>query len=85
MQDFINEFFWLVLGFSFLVLLLNTILFFKIWGMTNNVSRMRKLLQEWLDLEHPVIENNDKKPETPNIKSQEKKTEEVVENKSEEL
>ena len=39
---------------------LGVILFFKVWGMTNNVSKMKDMLQEWLDLEHPVIKEDDK-------------------------
>ncbi len=38
--------------------LLNIILFFKIWGMTNNVKDIKDILEAMLDLEHPVIEQN---------------------------
>ena len=35
--------------------LLNIILFFKIWGMTNNVAEIKDTLKEWLDIEHPLV------------------------------
>lgn len=45
-----------------IVTLLNVILFFKVWGMTNDTKKIKDLLQEWLDLEHPVVEDKkDKK------------------------
>lgn len=34
----------------------NFIFFVKMWMMTNNVNEIKELLREWLDLEHPVIE-----------------------------
>jgi len=34
------------------------VLFFKIWGMTNDVSEIKGLLKEQLDLEHPYVEDN---------------------------
>lgn len=37
--------------------LLCIILFFKVWGMTNDVSKMKDMLREQLDLEHPYVEN----------------------------
>lgn len=35
------------------------VLFFKIWGMTNDVSEIKGLLKEQLDLEHPYVENDE--------------------------
>ncbi len=32
------------------------ILFFKVWGMTNDVSKIRDMFEEWFDLEHPLVE-----------------------------
>jgi len=34
------------------------VLFFKIWGMTNDVSEIKDLLKEQFDLEHPFIEDD---------------------------
>lgn len=45
--------FTLILLVAIITWLLNIILFFKIWGMTNDVSQMKEVLKEWLDLEHP--------------------------------
>lgn len=36
--------------------LLCIILFFKVWGMTNDVRNIRDMVEEWLDLEHPEVE-----------------------------
>lgn len=36
------------------------ILFFKVWAMTNDVSRIKDLLEEQMDLEHPYIEKDEK-------------------------
>ena len=55
-------------GFGFFIIfmgilwfLLCVILFFKIWGMTNDVSEIKKMFKEQLDLEHPYIEKNESK------------------------
>lgn len=34
--------------------------FIKIWAMTNDTRRIKELLEEWLDLEHPEIEEDQK-------------------------
>lgn len=47
----------LYIVFSVLIVTVNIILFFKIWGMTNNVSEIKELLKEWLEIEHPLIED----------------------------
>lgn len=47
----------IVLGLIWWILCI--VLFFKVWGMTNNISRIRDILEEWLDLEHPEIEDNE--------------------------
>lgn len=50
--------------------LLCIILFFKVWGMTNNINRMKDLLEEWLDIEHPVVEDSiDKNAQSENTTS----------------
>ena len=41
--------------------LLCVILFFKVWGMTNDVSEIKRMFKEQLDLEHPYIEKNESK------------------------
>lgn len=35
------------------------ILFFKIWGMTNDVSEIKNMFKEQLDLEHPYAEDDE--------------------------
>lgn len=42
--------------FVALSLFLNVTLFIKIWAMTNHVAEIKKLLKEWLDIEHPLVE-----------------------------
>lgn len=39
--------------------LLCVILFFKIWGMTNDVSEIKNMFKEQLDLEHPYVEESE--------------------------
>lgn len=58
--------FGLGVGFSIFIIFLGVlwwtlciILFFKVWGMTNDISKIKDLLKEQLDLEHPYIENNE--------------------------
>ncbi len=55
-------------GFGFFIIfmgilwfLLCVILFFKVWGMTNDVSEIKRMFKEQLDLEHPYIEKNESK------------------------
>lgn len=43
---------------------LSIILFFKIWGMTDNISKMKDLLQEQLDIEHPYANNTKEETST---------------------
>jgi len=47
-----------ILFMGILAWLLCVILFFKIWGMTNDISQMKNMLKEWLDIEHPVVDTN---------------------------
>jgi len=56
-----GEFIGLIIVSYVVVVLLNIILFFKIWGMTNSVSEIKELIKEWIDLEHPLIENDERK------------------------
>lgn len=39
--------------------LLCVILFFKIWGMTNDVKEIKTMFKEQLDLEHPYVEDDE--------------------------
>jgi len=55
-----GEFIGLIIVSYVVVVLLNIILFFKIWGMTNSVSEIKELIKEWIDLEHPLIENDER-------------------------
>lgn len=50
--------FGLIIAVAAIMALLNIILFFKIWGMTNNVKEIKETVNEWLDLEHPVAESS---------------------------
>lgn len=57
-------------GFSIFIIflgilwfLLCVILFFKIWGMTNDVRDIKNMFKEQLDLEHPYVEENESKRE----------------------
>lgn len=50
-----------------LPLILSIILFFKIWIMTNDVSKIKDLLQEILDIEHPYV--NEKGEEILDLKN----------------
>lgn len=36
--------------------ILPIILFFKVWGMTNDIREMRDLYRDQMDLEHPLVE-----------------------------
>ena len=49
------------LTFAIIWSVLCIILFFKVWVMTNDVSKIKDMLREWLDLEHPLVENEDEK------------------------
>lgn len=35
------------------------ILFFKVWGMTNDIRKIKDMFEEQLDLEHPYIEEGE--------------------------
>lgn len=41
--------------------ILNIILFFKIWEMTNDVREIKEMFKEQLDLEHPYVDDEDSK------------------------
>ena len=56
-MEFSLEFIGLIIAIYVIITLLNIILFFKVWGMTNDTAKIKDILQEWLDLEHPVIED----------------------------
>lgn len=43
------------------VLILCIVLFFKVWGMTNDVSKIKDMLQDWLDIEYPITNQKDEK------------------------
>lgn len=60
MVNISEEFIGIILLISVIITLLNIVLFFKIWGMTNDTKRIKDILQEWLDIEHPMVE--DEKP-----------------------
>ncbi len=49
----------ILLLISVIVTLLNIMLFFKVWGMTNDTKRIKDILQEWLDIEHPAVEDEE--------------------------
>ena len=51
----------ILLTFAIIWSVLCIILFFKVWVMTNDVSKIKDMLKEWLDLEHPLVENEDEK------------------------
>ena len=51
----------ILLTFAIIWWVLCIILFFKVWVMTNDVSKIKDMLKEWLDLEHPLVENEDEK------------------------
>jgi hypothetical protein len=58
-----------VLLFAFFGILwwvLCVVLFFKVWGMTNDVNEMKATMKEWFDLEHPLVETDkeESKPQT---------------------
>ena len=57
----------MVLFFGILWWLLCIILFFKVWGMTNNVNKMKDMLQEWLDIEHPITKEGDVEQEDQKV------------------
>lgn len=42
--------------------ILGIVLFFKIWGMTRDVRKMKDMLQEWFDIEHPLVDAKEDKP-----------------------
>ena len=52
-------------GFGIFILFLGAlwwalciILFFKIWGMTNDVSEIKNMFKEQFELEHPYVEDD---------------------------
>jgi hypothetical protein len=62
--DDLNNAFIITSGVLYLIVaitaILQTILFFKVWQMTNNVSKIQETMQEWFDLEHPIVEDEEK-------------------------
>lgn len=54
-----SDFIGLIMVIGALVTLLNITLFFKIWGMTNDTTKIKDILQEWLDIEHPEIDDTE--------------------------
>lgn len=44
-----------IIGIVWLVLCI--VLFFKVWGMTNDVAKIKDTLNEWIDIEHPATHN----------------------------
>lgn len=55
-----------IVFFGILWWVLCVVLFFKVWGMTNDVSEMKATMKEWFDLEHPLVEKDkeESKPQT---------------------
>lgn len=39
--------------------ILNVILFFKIWDMTNDMRELKNMFREQLDLEHPFVDDEE--------------------------
>ena len=54
----------IVLIISIIWSVLAIVLFFKIWVMTNDVSEMKDMLKVWLNIEHPVIAEDEKNSTT---------------------
>lgn len=56
----------IIVFFGILWWVLCVVLFFKVWGMTNDVNEMKATMQEWFDLEHPLVEKDkeESKPQT---------------------
>lgn len=42
--------------FIIVIAILCVILFFKVWGMTNDVRRLRELYEYRMDIEYPLVE-----------------------------
>ena len=57
-----------ILFFGFLWWVLCIILFFKIWAMTNDINKMKGMMEEWLDIEHPLAEGADEEPKDNKVK-----------------
>lgn len=55
-----------VLFIAILWFVLCVILFFKVWVMTNDVSKIKYMLKEWLDLEHPFDKDDSRSEEKVN-------------------
>lgn len=51
-----------VFFFGILWWVLCIVLFFKVWAMTNDVNKIKDMLKEWLDIEHPVDDTDEIKP-----------------------
>ncbi len=66
MSEEVANIFGLSAGYGIFILFLGIlwwvlciILFFKVWGMTNDVREIKNMFEEQFDLEHPVIEDNE--------------------------
>jgi hypothetical protein len=62
-EIFTSGFGLLLLVLAFVPSILCIVLFFKVWIMTNDVSKIKDILKEQMDLEHPYVDisNKDKK------------------------
>lgn len=56
-----EEFFAVATIFGIFIIMLNIVLFFKIWMMTNDTAKIKDMLQEWFDIEYPIVEDQKKK------------------------
>lgn len=61
MMESVSDLIGVILLIGAVVAALNIILFFKIWGMTNDTEKIKNILQEWLDIEHPLVEDEKSK------------------------
>ena len=48
-----------VFFFGILWLILHIFLFFKVWGMTNDIRKIKRMFEEQLNLEHPYIDEEE--------------------------
>lgn len=65
-MQIVDSIIWLIVVICVVWFILRIILFFKVWGMTNDVRKIKNTLSEWLDIEHPMVEVEDKKEEEKN-------------------
>lgn len=66
MDDNFSDGIWfgVLVGITVVIAVINLIFFIKMWNMTNDVNEIKELIKEWLDIEHPEIEE----PKTVSIK-----------------